>query len=275
MPKTEFTNTTHSFRVDLAVQYGVPAAIMLGHIYFWVSNYIRNKDTKKMRGNKYWTYGSRSYFAQCYPYYSGATWSKALQKLEDLNLVEATCTMNRLKYDHTKSYTLTDEGWQKMMSVDTSNDTICSPDINQQSTANNQQSYDSIEQHSAKCQHTSDIIKQTIPNQSTNLDTNYNPTIIIDSTSDDTDYCITLYRDVINPNITKRDIFDLKKLINIYGSTIVAQSIHKMSAHNGKSTKYLAKVASSIQVQPHNDITSNADKLLHYLGLSEEDNSGY
>lgn len=97
----------HSFDVDVAVQYGVNAAILFDNIYFWCEH-NRANGTNLHDGN-YWTYNSRKAFSELFPYMTTKAISTALQKLIDAGLIE-TGNYNANAYDRTMWYAVTEKG---------------------------------------------------------------------------------------------------------------------------------------------------------------------
>lgn len=101
----------HSFDVELAVKYGVNAAILLNHIYFWVQKNRANKHN--FFDGSYWTYNSRSAFAEIFPYLSERQVKTALDKLIADDVIKTGC-YNKNVWDKSLWYTLTDKGWSIM-----------------------------------------------------------------------------------------------------------------------------------------------------------------
>jgi hypothetical protein len=98
---------THIFDVEIAKEYGVNAAILLQNLGYWI---MRNKanETNYYDG-KYWTYNSRKAWSELFPYMSERQIDTAFKKLIDNGLV-ITGNYNKLKYDRTLWYALTQKG---------------------------------------------------------------------------------------------------------------------------------------------------------------------
>ena len=97
----------HNFRVDVAIEVGVNAAIMLEHIDFWCT---KNKaNGKHFHDGYYWTYNTAKAFREIYPYMSEKAIRTALGKLESGGYI-VTGTYNDKPYDRTKWYAVTPEG---------------------------------------------------------------------------------------------------------------------------------------------------------------------
>lgn len=97
----------HSFQVELAEQYGIPAAIMLEHIAFWGATNEANGIN--LYDGRYWTFNSVSAFQRIYPYLTQNAIRAALERLVDEGLV-VTGNYNKDKRDRTMWYALTDFG---------------------------------------------------------------------------------------------------------------------------------------------------------------------
>lgn len=103
----------HSFEVDIAVKYGVNAAILLQHIYFWCQKNRANK--RNFHDGLYWTYNSRNGFREIFPYLSERQVKTAIDKLVEDGVV-VTGQYNESKWDKSLWYALTDKGWSIMRS---------------------------------------------------------------------------------------------------------------------------------------------------------------
>ena len=101
----------HSFDIDVAKEYGMPAAILLKHIYYWVE---KNKaNDKHFRDGYFWTYNSLKAFCKLFPYMSESTIKRSLKKLSDDGLI-IEAVYNDVPFDRTKWYTLTPLGYEKI-----------------------------------------------------------------------------------------------------------------------------------------------------------------
>lgn len=223
----------HFFRAELAAKYGVPAAIILNHIHYWISYYEKTNDTQKYKDGRYWTYGSRAYFENLMPYYGGSTISRYLSKLEKEGLINSSSAYNKKPYDKTKWYTLSDFGWTLFDSNHSCN--LNSKDNSQPSTQNEQ---------------TSTQNEQTIPYISTYDCT----TLSAKLSSQQVDDLISVYKSRINPNPTQHDINQIIELAESYGLPTCFKAINKSNRYGGMSIQYIAKVAASIY-----DLQNKAD----------------
>lgn len=98
----------HSFSVEIAKEYGINAAILLKHIYYWV-NKNRLNDNNFIDGH-YWTYNSVKAFKEMFDYMGERQIRNALKTLEDEGIILVD-NYNKDQRDRTKWYTLTDKGF--------------------------------------------------------------------------------------------------------------------------------------------------------------------
>lgn len=119
---------SHYFDVDIATTYGVPVAIVLNHIAFWIrKNHANNKH---YHDGRFWTYNSIKAFQALFPYWTFKQMRTVLDKLKESGLI-MTGNYNATSYDQTIWYAFTDEGLKVMglekltqLSTDTP-DAIC------------------------------------------------------------------------------------------------------------------------------------------------------
>lgn len=98
----------HSFDIEIAKKYGVQAAILFKHLYFWI---VKNKANNiNFYDDYYWTYNSKKAFAELFPYMTARQIEYALQKLIDDGLV-ITGNYNKVAYDRTLWYAITKKGY--------------------------------------------------------------------------------------------------------------------------------------------------------------------
>lgn len=97
----------HSFDVELAKEYGILEAILMQNIYFWIKKNKANK--KHFYDDRYWTYNSRKAFSEMFPYASEKQIRRALEKLENLNIL-ITGNYNKQWSDRTLWYSFSDIG---------------------------------------------------------------------------------------------------------------------------------------------------------------------
>ena len=98
----------HSFNIYIAERYGIPSAVLLKNIYFWIEK-NRANETNFYDGY-YWTYNSKKAFADLFPYLNPRQIDYALKKLIDDGLL-ITGNYNKVAYDRTLWYAITKKGY--------------------------------------------------------------------------------------------------------------------------------------------------------------------
>ena len=97
----------HLFDIEIAVKYGVNAAILLENLGYWIKQNEANQTN--FYDGYYWTYNSRKAYREIFPYMSERQINTAFQKLIDYGLV-ITGNYNKSSYDRTLWYALTQKG---------------------------------------------------------------------------------------------------------------------------------------------------------------------
>ena len=97
----------HTFDANIAVEYGINAAILLQNIGYWVKQNEANETN--YFDEHYWTFNSRRAYKELFPYMSERQINTAFQKLIDNDLI-ITGNYNKLAYDRTLWYALTQKG---------------------------------------------------------------------------------------------------------------------------------------------------------------------
>ena len=97
----------HNFDVDIAVEYGVHAAVLLENIRYWIEKNRANG--RHFHDGLYWTYSSAKAFTELFPYMTDRQVRYALQRLTDNGIV-VTGNYNASTYDRTLWYALTEKG---------------------------------------------------------------------------------------------------------------------------------------------------------------------
>lgn len=96
-----------AFKVDVAVKYGTNVAILLGNVHYWVQK--NRENGKHCHDGRYWTYSSVSALHALLPFMSERAINTALGKAEAEGLL-VTGNYNKLPFDRTKWYALTEKG---------------------------------------------------------------------------------------------------------------------------------------------------------------------
>lgn len=100
---------THSFSPHLAKMLGLPSAIFLQHIYYWVKH---NKGSNKhFYDGNWWTYNTRKGYANYFEYLTEDQIRGAISKLKTEEIL-LTGNYNKIAYDRTTWYALSEKGWE-------------------------------------------------------------------------------------------------------------------------------------------------------------------
>ena len=97
----------HIFDVDIALRYGVNAAVLLENIGYWIKRNEANGTN--FYDGAYWTFNSRRAYKLLFPYMSERQIDTAFKKLIDDGVLK-TGNYNKLAYDRTLWYALTKKG---------------------------------------------------------------------------------------------------------------------------------------------------------------------
>lgn len=97
----------HFFSIEAAGAVGINAALVLENIAFWVRQ--NGAAGRNMHQGAAWTYGSVREIADRFPYLSEKQVRGALDRLQEADLIKAD-NFNKMRYDRTKWYTLTEKG---------------------------------------------------------------------------------------------------------------------------------------------------------------------
>ena len=96
----------YQFDVRVAMEYGVEEAVLLQNIYFWVKhNEVNNTN---FHDGRYWTFNSAKAFTEFFPFWNELKIKRMLKKLEEKGAL-LTGNYNKIPYDRTKWYTLSDK----------------------------------------------------------------------------------------------------------------------------------------------------------------------
>lgn len=97
----------HIFEVEIAMKYGINAAVLLENIGYWIKQNEAN-GTNYYDGH-YWTFNSRRAYRELFPYMSERQIDTAFRKLIEDGLI-ITGNYNKVAYDRTLWYALTQKG---------------------------------------------------------------------------------------------------------------------------------------------------------------------
>lgn len=96
-----------TFDVEVATKYGTNVSILLGNINYWIQ---KNKaNGKHFHDGRYWTYNTVAAFHNLMPFMSTNVINTALKRAEEEGLL-VTGSYNKLPFDRTKWYALTEKG---------------------------------------------------------------------------------------------------------------------------------------------------------------------
>lgn len=97
----------HIFDVNVAKEYGVNEAVILESMNYWIQ---KNKaNGRHFYEGEYWTYNSIKAFHEMFPYMTERQISYCLNKMVEKGLIKKG-NFNKLQYDRTCWYTITDFG---------------------------------------------------------------------------------------------------------------------------------------------------------------------
>lgn len=112
----------HSFDVDIAREYGIPAAILLKQMSLWI-NANKRKGKNQFNG-KTWTYNSSRDLSDKLPYFSAQVIKRTLLEMVRSGLLERG-NFNKTAQDRTIWYTLTDKAEALISHCSKRNNALC------------------------------------------------------------------------------------------------------------------------------------------------------
>lgn len=102
---------TYQFDTDIAQEFGVPEAIMIYNLAFWIRKNEANG--RHFHDGRFWTYNSAEAFTKLFPFWTSGQIRRILSSLEDKGVL-LTGNFNASQYDRTKWYAFTDSMLQKL-----------------------------------------------------------------------------------------------------------------------------------------------------------------
>lgn len=97
----------HSYSVETAMSIGIPSAVLLEYINYWIQ---KNKaNNKHFYDGCYWTYNSVKAFGELFPEMSSKQIRSALERLQVEGIIK-TGNYSKNPYDRTNWYALTKKG---------------------------------------------------------------------------------------------------------------------------------------------------------------------
>lgn len=115
------------FDSHFARDYGMAEAVLFQHILYWCEfNKANNKNFHK---GSYWTFNKASAFSIQFPFLTERQVRYTLAKLEEKKLIKSG-NFNKVKYDQTKWYTVTEKGVEEMARCIEEEKQLMSKDVN-------------------------------------------------------------------------------------------------------------------------------------------------
>ena len=97
----------HHFDVEDAMKYGVEKAVVLANIRFWLNNNKKKDLSAVKHDGYYWMYNTAKDMSNVLPYFTQSKVQRLLKQLEDDGVL-IVGNYNKVKYDRTKWYTLSE-----------------------------------------------------------------------------------------------------------------------------------------------------------------------
>jgi hypothetical protein len=95
--------TTHTFNIEDAKKYGVDDAVLLANIRYWTD--YNEANCLNFHDGRYWTYNSRSAFAELFPYWTEKQIRRIIENLLKCGAI-VTGNYNKSSYDRTLWYAI-------------------------------------------------------------------------------------------------------------------------------------------------------------------------
>ena len=99
----------YSFDADLAKDYGVPEAIFVHRLYWWVHDNAANN--RNLKDGRYWTYDSLAALTKIFPFWSRRQIEGVINRCRDKGLI-LTAVYSEDRRDRTTWYTVTEPVFQ-------------------------------------------------------------------------------------------------------------------------------------------------------------------
>ena len=102
------SSNNHQFNPRIAAKVGIEAAIIINNLKYW----IEHNEAKKInfQDGRYWMYCSYVEMEKHLSYLDAQQIGRIMRKLEKKKIIRSG-VYNKSRYDKTKWYTFTDEGW--------------------------------------------------------------------------------------------------------------------------------------------------------------------
>ena len=106
MPGLLYYFMTYSFDIDIATRFGVPEAIMIQNLAYWIRKNEANG--KHQHEGRFWTYNSVAAFGELFPFWTRAQIRRVLESLQEKGVI-IKGNFNEDAYKHTSWYAFADE----------------------------------------------------------------------------------------------------------------------------------------------------------------------
>jgi hypothetical protein len=103
-----YTETTHSFGIEIAMKYGIEQAILIHHFKYWIKLNRRKNSEKHFKEGRWWTYQKRSEIQAHIPYLTEESIRHHCEELVKKNVLIKK-NFNKSKIDKTLWYAFVDE----------------------------------------------------------------------------------------------------------------------------------------------------------------------
>ena len=102
------SSNNHQFNPQVAAKVGIGAAIIINNLKYW----LEHNEAKKINflDGRYWVYCSYVEMEKHLSYLDAQQIGRIMRKLEKKEIIKSG-VYNKSRYDKTKWYTFTDEGW--------------------------------------------------------------------------------------------------------------------------------------------------------------------
>lgn len=116
----------HHFNVEIACKLGVEKATLLHNLAFWIKKNVANR--VNFRDGYYWTYNTAEAFSELLPYFNSKKIGRLLNDLETSGVIKSG-NYNKIQFDRTKWYTITDDNILELYKIPKTNNGISNSQI--------------------------------------------------------------------------------------------------------------------------------------------------
>lgn len=116
----------HHFNVEIACKLGVEKATLLHNLAFWIKKNVANR--VNFHDGYYWTYNTAEAFSELLPYFNSKKIGRLLNDLETSGVIKSG-NYNKIQFDRTKWYTITDDNILELYKIPKTNNGISNSQI--------------------------------------------------------------------------------------------------------------------------------------------------